>query len=54
MDKEEIMKLLQAMYLNLSGFTEGEMVKKHEVEEAFAKLGIKLNNHLKKIKLRGV
>lgn len=54
MDKEEIMKLLQAMYLDLSGFTKEEMMQKHEVEEYFARSGIKLNNHLKKIKSQEV
>jgi len=54
MNKEEIMKLLQAMYLDLSGLTKGEMIKEYEVEETFARAGIKLNSHLKKIKLQEV
>jgi len=54
MNKEEIMKLLQAMYLDLSGFVKEEMIKEYEVEETFARAGIKLNGHLKKIKLQEV
>lgn len=54
MNEEEIMKLLQTMYLDLSGFTKEEMMQKYEVEETFARSGIKLNIHLKKIKLQEV
>ena len=50
MDKEQIMKLLQAMYLDLSGFTEAEIIQKYEVEETFAKSGIKLCTYLRSIK----
>lgn len=50
MDREEIMKLLQAMYLDLSGFTKEEMMQKYEVEETSARSGIKLCSYLKSIK----
>jgi len=51
MDNEQIMELLQAAYLSLSGFTEGEMLNKHEVKKIFARAGIKLCAYLKSIKL---
>lgn len=54
MDREEIMKIIQAMYLDLSGFTEAEMIEKYEAEKYFAKLGIKLCNHLRSIKSQEV